>query len=235
MVTVIDAENFQKHLISDEVAEGEDKQDNSIKAKKRRARKKKEDMQPEEKPTLAELMLDQLEIADLMIINKIDLVSKKQRDNVFGYIQGINPNSQIILSQYSQIDLNEVFKKRFDLQQSEICQRWVAERNKTQDIPETIKYNISSFIYRARRPFDPVKFHKLITNEKYWPFWGQITRAKGFFWLANYPKFEFLIHKAGNRLVYEISKPWYVEMPKSKWVTDKKELKQFQGFIQKYW
>ena len=111
-----------------------------------------------------------------------------------------------------------IFKKRFNLEEAEVCQRWISERDNPVDIPETIKYNISSFVYRARRPFDPVKFHALITSKKYWPFWLSITRAKGFFWLANYPKFEFLIHKAGSRVVYSIEKPWYVEMPKSKWV-----------------
>ncbi len=104
-----------------------------------------------------------------------------------------------------------------------------------EDIPETIKYNISSFIYRQRRPFDPEKFHSLITKEKNWPFWEKITRAKGFFWLANYPRYEFLIQKAGRRILYSIEKPWYVEMPKSKWVSDKSEMKNFSKFIQKYW
>ena len=77
------------------------------------------------------------------------------------------------------------------MEKAVISQNWIAERNKTEDIPETIKYNISSFIYRERRPFDPHKLHALLHTEKYWPFWGRITRAKGYLWLANYPRYQF--------------------------------------------
>lgn len=60
-------------------------------------------------------MLDQLEIADLVVINKTDLVEDKQLKTVAGFVQGINPNSEILFSRYSQINLDEIFKKRFDL------------------------------------------------------------------------------------------------------------------------
>jgi len=79
-------------------------------------------------------MLDQLEIADLIVINKIDLVDKKQKDAVHGYIKGINPESDILQTTYSNIDLIEIFKKRFDLKKAEISQRWIAVQNE-EDIP----------------------------------------------------------------------------------------------------
>jgi G3E family GTPase len=62
-------------------------------------------MEDEEKPTIAELMLDQLEIADLVIVNKTDLVDEKKLSDVVGYVQGINPNSEVIISKYSKVDL----------------------------------------------------------------------------------------------------------------------------------
>jgi|688.fasta_scaffold335297_2 G3E family GTPase len=62
-------------------------------------------MEDEEKPTIAELMLDQLEIADLVMVNKTDLVDEKKLSDVVGYVQGINPNSEVIISKYSKVDL----------------------------------------------------------------------------------------------------------------------------------
>ena len=79
------------------------------------------------------------------------------------------------------------------MEKAEMSQNWITERNKTEDIPETIKYNISSFIYRQRRPFDPSKLHALLhsEHEQYLDFWCRTTRAKGYLWLANYPRFQF--------------------------------------------
>ena len=62
-------------------------------------------MNEEEKPTIAELMIDQLEIADLVIVNKTDLVDEKKVSDVVGYVQGISQNSEVILSKYSKVDL----------------------------------------------------------------------------------------------------------------------------------
>lgn len=60
-------------------------------------------------------MLDQLEVADLVLVNKIDLVNSKQRDSVIGYVQGINPQSEVICTNHSKIDLSVLLKKRFNL------------------------------------------------------------------------------------------------------------------------
>lgn len=79
-------------------------------------------------------MLDQLEIADLILINKTDLVTKQQKDAVHGYIKGINPESDILQTTYSNIDLTQIFKKRFNLEKAETCQRWIAVQNE-EDIP----------------------------------------------------------------------------------------------------
>ena len=116
----------------------------------------------------------------------------------------------MIATSYSKIDLkNLISVKRFDLQTAEKDQKWILEKEKIQDIPETVKYNISSFVYEARRPFQPYKFFELINGSKNYPFWNKITRAKGFFWLANYPRFSFTIQKAGARIYYQLDQPWW--------------------------
>ena len=160
----------------------------------------------------------------MVLINKIDLVDNAQKEAVIGYVKGISPQSEIILTEKSKVDLSILFKKRFNLEEAEICQRWIGERQREgEDIPETVKYNISSFIYHARRPFDPVKFHDLLTNSTWWSFWGKVTRAKGFFWLANYPRYQFQMHKAGGKLVYAIEQPWFSEMPRREWAETAEE------------
>jgi G3E family GTPase len=95
MITVVDAENFEQNLISDELIE-EEKQESGQAGK--RGRKRKEKLENEEKSSLAELMMDQLEIADLVLINKTDLVDEKQLKVVAGFVQGINPASEILFS-----------------------------------------------------------------------------------------------------------------------------------------
>lgn len=129
---------------------------------------------------------------------------------MIGYLKSINPNSEIIPTSYSKVDLKDLMNvARFDLEKAENDQKWILEKQKIEDIPETIKYNISSFVYEARRPFEPYKFFELINSPKNYAFWSQITRAKGFFWLANYPKFSFTLQKAGARIYYQLDQPWW--------------------------
>ena len=115
--------------------------------------------------------------------------------------------------------------KRFDLEKAELDAKWITEKEKLEDIPETIKYNISSFVYEVRRPFDPVKLYDLIHNNENYEFWSYITRAKGFFWLANYPRFAFTIQKAGTRIYYSLDQPWWCEISKQFWGDNKEEKK----------
>ena len=109
------------------------------------------------------------------------------------------------------------------------------EKEKIEDIPETIKYNISSFVYEARRPFDPNRFYDLINNKKNFYMWSNITRAKGFFWLANYPRFTFTLQKAGARIYYKLDQPWWCEVSKQMWGETKEEKKDSEDFIKRFW
>ena len=83
-------------------------------------------MEVEEKPTLSELMIDQLEIANLIVLNKIDLVTEEELEGIMCYIKSINTNSEIVPTSYSKVDFKNLLSvKRFDLQTAENDAKWI--------------------------------------------------------------------------------------------------------------
>lgn len=85
----------------------------------------------DEKPTMSELMINQLEIANMIIVNKTDLVTKEQLEKVTIYLKSINPNTEIVPTVYSKVDLKDLIKvKRFDLETAEKDQKWITEKEK---------------------------------------------------------------------------------------------------------
>ena len=166
----------------------------------------------------------------------MDLVAPEDLGTVVGYLKSINPNSEIVTTSYSKVNLKDLMKApKFDLEKAENDQKWILEKQKIEDIPETIKYNISSFVYDARRPFEPNKFYDLINSPKNHEFWSQITRAKGFFWLANYPKFAFTLQKAGARIYYQLDLPWWCEISKKHWGETEEQREEAKQLVSRFW
>lgn len=132
--------------------------------------------QNEEERTICDLMVDQIEFADVIIVNKMDLVSKKQKKKIFKTIKSLNPVAKVIRTNYSRVDVNDVVGTGlFDFEKASSSAGWLqslhemtrreAYGNKLTPKPETEEYGINNFVYKSRRPFYPERLYKLIRDK----------------------------------------------------------------------
>ena len=147
MVTVVDAAHFL-----DQYREAE-----SLK-------ERGEAISEEDERTVADLFVDQVEFADVILINKIDLVSEEDKRDLLGTVKALNPNAHVIETERSRVPLELFSTKRFDMEKAQTSARWIQELQE-EHIPETDEYGISSFVFRARRPFHPARFWDFIHTE----------------------------------------------------------------------
>ena len=160
--------------------------------------------------TLVDLLVEQIEFANVIILNKVDLVQKDKLDIVKGIIRSLNAKARIIETTMSKVDLSEVMATgTFNLEEAESHPLWAQELNNFKDhVPETEEYGIRSFVYRAREPFDPKKNHAFFNQS-----WPGVVRAKGFFWVATRPTFVGEMSQAGTLVRHQGIGNWWVTVP----------------------
>lgn len=174
MVTVVDARNFLNDYHSTE-----DLQDRQL------------GMSEEDGRTLAHLLTDQIEFANVILINKTDCVEPEDLEEIQGIIHALNPKAKVHLTQNSEVPLEQVMKTGlFDMSEAEQSQGWLDSLNG--HTPETEEYGISSFVYRAHRPFHPQRLHDHLKAA-----WEGVVRAKGLFWLATRMELAGYVSQAG--------------------------------------
>lgn len=122
------------------------------------------DVDEEDERNISDLMVDQLEFADAIIINKCDLVSKKQLEKIKSLVRALNPEASILTSVHSKIDLTKILNtRRFSFEKSMMSAGWL--RSLREEIkPETEEYGVGSFVYRARRPFHPLRLWNCVKD-----------------------------------------------------------------------
>jgi len=198
MVTVIDALNFLNDYSSQD-----DLQERG------------ESLGEEDDRTVVDLLIEQVEFCDVMIINKIDLVSEGERNQLIAILRSLNPRAKIEISQFGKVPLDRVLNTGlFDFEQASLAPAWLQEIRGSHT-PETEEYGISSFIYSARRPFHPDRFYQLINQD-----WPGVVRSKGYFWLACSPKQAGTWSQAGSAARHGPAGYWWVSMPREHWPTD---------------
>lgn len=196
MVTVVDAFNFFKDFGSPETLM--DRELTDIENDYR---------------TIVNLLTDQIEFANVIILNKVDLVDKEHLGILKSMIHKLNPSAKIIESSYSKIDPNEIINTGlFDFEEAEQSAGWIEELNKEEHTPETEEYGINSFVYRSSKPFDPDRFIDFVGNK----FPTSIIRSKGLFWLASRPNQALVWGQAGGSLKADSAGVWWSSMPVSK-------------------
>ena len=159
--------------------------------------------------TIVNLLVDQVEFANVIVLNKVDLVTKDHIGILKSAIRKLNPSSKIIETSFSKIDPNEILNTRlFDFDEAEQSAGWIEELNKENHTPETDEYGISSFVYRTKKPFDPAKFWNYV--EFHFP--NSIIRSKGLFWLASRPKQALIWGQAGGSLKADSAGVWWSSM-----------------------
>jgi len=163
---------------------------------------------------IVDLLVEQIEFADVIVLNKVSLASRDERDKARSIIRSLNPDAEVIETDFGNVPLGKVLNTgRFDFAKAESNPLWFKELNGFKDhVPETEEYGIRSFVYRERRPFDPLKLHRFVNMP-----WPGVVRAKGFFWLATRPHFVGELSQAGPLVRTEKRGLWWSSVPKSRW------------------
>lgn len=188
MVTVVDAVNFLAELDSgDELAE--------------RGLAPYED----DERTVSDLLVDQVEFADVLVLNKLDLVDVTTADRLRAVLTRLNPTARIVPSVQGRVAVQEVLGTRlFDLERAQQAPGWVRELN-GDHVPETEEYGISSTVFRAELPFHPGRLWSFVTERLDSGAYGRVLRSKGFFTLASRPQVTGLWSQAGSVARFEPS------------------------------
>ena len=207
MVTVIDAVNFLKDY--DEAKYLKD------------AGESLESLGEEDERSVADLLVDQVEFADVLLISKTDLVKKQELDKLIAIIITLNTDARIIPISHGKIDIDKILDTNlFDFDRAEQAPGWLKEM-RGEHIPETEEYGISSFSYKARKPFYPNKFFDFLHNKN---LAGKLIRSKGYFWLATRPQFAGHWSQAGGIARYGFAGMFWKAVPKESWPQDKDSL-----------
>lgn len=168
----------------------------------------------EDERTLVDLIVEQIEFADVVVLNKVDLATPRDLETARQIVIALNPSARIVEAAHGRVSLCEVLETGlFDFDKAQTHPLWFKELNGFDEhVPETEEYGVRSFVYRARRPFDPVKFHAFTQIA-----WPGVVRAKGFFWLATRPDFVGEIAQAGALVRTSRRGLWWAAVPKSRW------------------
>ena len=162
MVTVVDANNFEHDFDSvDKLTD------------------RGQEVGTDDVRSIVDLLVDQIEFANVILLNKIDTVDVEKKARIIASIKAINSRAELIESTHGKIDPKAILStQRFDIDSAEKMPDWLKVIEK-EPIPETEEYGISHFVYRARRPFHPERWNQWMTQK-----WQGVIRSKGFFWLA---------------------------------------------------
>lgn len=198
MVTVVDAFNFLRDYSSQD----------SIQSRG-------ESLGEEDARTVVDLLIEQIEFCDVLVLNKIDLISEPERERLMAILNSLNPRARIETAEFGKVPLERVLNTGlFDFEEASRAPGWLQELRGTHT-PETEEYGIGNFVYRARRPFHPQRFLELVESE-----WPGVVRSKGFFWLANFPTLAGSWSQAGAVARYHVAGYWWVSMPPERWPED---------------
>ena len=211
MVTVVDAVNFLKDY--DEA---------------KYLKESGESLGEDDERSVADLLVDQVEFADILLISKTDLVEASEVSRLKAILKTLNTHAQIIPISLGKIDIDKVINTNlFDFERAEKAPGWLKEMQ-GEHVPETEEYGISSFSYVARRPFYPEKIHNLLHDTKRF---GKLIRSKGYFWLGTRPEFVGQWNQAGGIARYGFAGRFWKSVPKQDWPEDQESL----DIINKQW
>ena len=187
-----------------------------------------ESLGEEDERSVADLLVDQVEFADVILISKTDLVSSADIERLTAILKTLNTDAKIVPISQGQVNIDEVLNTGlFDFERAQQAPGWLKEM-RGEHVPETEEYGIGSFTYEARRPFHPEKFHEFLHGkDKY----GKLIRSKGYFWLASRPEFAGQWSQAGGIARYGFVGMFWKAIPEKNWPTDEEYL----ASIKKSW
>ncbi|MEM9745506.1 MAG: GTP-binding protein [Actinomycetota bacterium] len=166
----------------------------------------------EDDRSVSDLLVDQVEFADVLVVSKPDLVTAEHLERVVAVVRNLNPRAQIVVAERGDVPLDAVLDTGlFDEDEAATAPGWVTALN-GEPTPETEEYGISSFVYRHRWPFHPQRLADELEHE-----WPGVLRSKGFLWLATRPDVQALWSQAGLSVMIEPLAPWFAATPEDEW------------------
>ena len=200
LVTVVDAVNFLK-----DYDEAKFLQDTG------------ESLGEEDERSVADLLVDQVEFADVILVSKTDLVADQDLERLKAIIRSLNTDARVIPIAHGQVNIDDVLDTGlFDFEKAQLAPGWLKEM-RGEHVPETEEYGIGSFSYQARRPFHPKKFYDFLNNTQAY---GKLIRSKGYFWLATRPEFAGTWSQAGGIARHGFGGMFWKSVPEDNWPTD---------------
>ena len=187
-----------------------------------------ESLGEDDERSVADLLVDQVEFADVILISKIDLVKKTDIDKLIVVLKTLNTTASIIPISNGEVELDRILNTGlFDFEQAQQAPGWLKEM-RGEHIPETEEYGISSFVYEARKPFYPQKFHDFLHSDD---LSGKLIRSKGFFWLATRPMYAGSWSQAGGIAHHGFAGLFWKAIPKDNWPEEKEAI----DYIKEKW
>jgi G3E family GTPase len=183
LVTVVDSHNFLRDYYSNKTIDDDTR-------------------------TIVHLLTEQVEFANVILLNKTDLVSEQQLGLLRNIIKQLNPEALVMTAEKGKVELKYLLNTGlFNMEAASQQPEWLAELQ-AQHTPETEEYGISSFVYRSRRPFHPGRLWQYVREE--WP--GNIVRSKGLYWMASRPADAINWSQAGANFSAERAGVWWSSM-----------------------
>ncbi len=197
MVTVVDAVNLLKDFSSHDFLSD-----------------RGETLGDEDERSLVNLLTEQIEFADVILLNKVTDAGRERTDAARKIIKALNPDAQLIETDRSRVCAERIFDTGlFDFETAHEHPLWAKELYGFADhVPETEEYGVSSFVYRARRPFDPAKVHDVLNGDL-----PGVIRAKGHFWVATRPNWVAEFSLAGAMSSVVPLGGWWAAVPRERW------------------
>lgn len=200
MVTVVDGLNFLQDYQAAESLES-----------------RGETLGEEDERSITDLLIEQVEFADVILISKVDLISSSERLELMAILKRLNSQAEILPMVMGAVPLGKILDTgRFDFERAAQAPGWLKEL-RGEHVPETEEYGIASTAYRARRPFHPQRFFDFINQP-----WtnGKLLRSKGFFWLASKHQDAGSWSQAGGLMRHGFAGRWWCFVPKAQWPQD---------------
>jgi G3E family GTPase len=207
MVTVVDGYNFLKDYSTQDMLS-----------------ERGESLGEEDERTVVDLLVDQIEFCDVLILNKTDLMLADEIAKLEGILKTFNPRAKIIHSSFGKVPLNSIMNTGlFNFDQAAEAPGWLQEL-RGEHVPETEEYGITSFVYRARKPFHPQRLWQWFNTE-----WPGVVRSKGRYWIASRPDYCATWSQAGAVTRTELAGMWWVATPNEHWPTDEESLEHIKS------
>ncbi|KAI0574223.1 Cobalamin synthesis protein [Pyrenophora tritici-repentis] len=220
----------------------------------------RDEVPDEDQRTISDLFADQIEFANVIIVNKIDRADAQTLGRVKAYIKSLNPTAKIIESRYSKVDVREMLNTGvFNFGEAVASVGWLKSlhemtvmdvhgKKRVAPKPETLEYGTGSFVYRAPstsgddsdkdsndEEAPPLDDKQILANKKACPYFGGLHRSKGIFWLATRPNQMGSWSTAGAMLTLGSEMPWFCCVSEDDWGADADTVKAIRNDFEGEW